>query len=115
MGTWIELDEGIFLKSSGKTSLTYSNSAKDGGNNSITLGENNIPPVTIRQRVSSNNVIAVGYGVGNREYGIQLPTYEGVNKLQYLAYTRTGDTSDLTTPFDNRPEYKNCHIWYRQS
>lgn len=115
MGTWVELDEGIFLKSSGKTSLTYSNSAKDGGNNSITLQADNIPPVPLSQRVGSDNVTSVGYGVGGGSdpYGIVLPDYNAI-RLKYQTMVRA-QGGDPTVPFDSRPNYKNCHIWYRQS
>ena len=97
----------------GRTSLTYSNSAKDGGNNSYTLSVDQMPkhahalvklPTTgIGGQVDDGRTIQRGYAGGTSGIYDWTTLYDGT--------TEVGGSS----PFDNRPNYKNCHIWYRQS
>ena len=110
-GTWKELNGGIFLRSSGDTGATNYNLTSDGGSNSITLKEANLPPINVFPEnypwsgdfsgyldLSAMASYSKGRGWDANAGNEVVPANVSVGKSETI---------------DNQPLYKNCHIWLR--
>lgn len=124
-GTWQEIPSGTFLRAGGTSGTTKSGTATDGGSNSVTLKEANLPNM---YGYLANYEEWVGLGQFTNAESSMMGAYLGKNEMTYygtngrgwsVAYGNeaypAGISKGSGQSFDNQPIYKNVHIWRRIS
>ena len=113
-GNWEELGAGTFLRAVGTNGATTSGTATNGGSNTVTLTESNLP--SMYGYLYENGWI--GHGNAGGKFLDNMNSY-GSGARGWQQYTNSefypvGQTKGGGQAFSNEPLYKNCHIWKRK-